>query len=315
MTGLIKSLLVIGTSLAATSAWAKAERIAYVSGLTTSPFYISVSCGAAAEAKNDGITFDTQGPTQWSSAEQLRILEAILASRPAGLLISHNDPVALTPTLMRAKEMGIKVISIDGDLDDHSVALSNIQSDNELAGAAAAKRTAQLIGEKGEVLAVVNSPAALVAQLRLKGFTDELANHKGIVFLGAQYSNNQTPKAASIVSSTIASHPNLAAVFGVTTNNTEGAVIAVREAQRVGQIKIVGFDTSDPIIDAIRDGVISAEVIQHPYRIGETGVRLMVDALAGKDVPREVRTPFVVADKQNIDSADVKEFIYKTRCK
>lgn len=292
----------------------KPHKITYIQGVTGNPFYTSVACGGAAAAKRLGVTFDSQGPQQYQPALQMRVLDAVIASHPDGILFTADDPVAMTPTLLQAKSLGIKIISIDGDLKDMSVALANIQSDNTEGGTEAAKRLAELIGDKGEVMAMLNSPAAVVSQQRLKGFETEIAKHPTITYLGMQYSNNQTAKAAAIITSTVAAHPNLAGVFTITTNNTEGAATGVREAQRVGKIKIVGFDTSDPIVEDIRQGIVSADIVQYPYRVGQLGVEMMVDALNGKPIEREVHTPFVIATPTNVDTPEVQKFIYKTHC-
>ena len=292
----------------------KPYRITYIQGVTGNPFYTSVSCGGAEAAKRLGVTFDAQGPAQYTPALQLRVLNAVIASQPDGILFTADDPVALTATLIEAKERGIKIISIDGDVRDMSVALSNLQSDNYLGGQRAAQILAELIGDKGKVVAMMNSPAANVAQQRLFGFQDELAKHAGITYLGVQYSNNQTAKAASIITATVAANPDLAGVFTITTNNTEGAVTGVREAGMDGRIKIVGFDTSDPIVEAIRKGVVAADVVQFPYGIGQMGVELMANALEGKAIERQVKTPFVVATPQNVDTPEVQKYIYRTSC-
>jgi ribose transport system substrate-binding protein len=260
------------------------------------------------------VTFDTQGPQQYQPQLQMRVLDAVIASQPDGIMFTADDPVAMTPTLLQAKALGIKILSIDGDLKDMNVAISNIQSDNIDGGTQAAQILAKLIGDKGEVMAMMNSPAAAVSQQRLKGFQDEIAKHPDIKYLGVQYSDNQTAKAAAIISSTVAAHPDLVGVFTITTNNTEGAATGVREAQRLGKIKIVGFDTSDPIVQDIRQGIVSADVVQYPYRVGQLGLEMMVDALEGKSIEREVQTPFVIATPENIDTPDVQKFIYKTHC-
>ena len=77
---------------------------------------------------------------------------------------------------------------------------------------------------------------------------------------------------------------------------------------------LVGFDTSDPIVEAIRRGVVSADIVQYPYRVGQLGVEMMVDALAGKQIERQVKTPFVVATPKNVDTPEVQKFIYRTNC-
>ncbi len=312
----------LGTALAlslavlplAAQAQKKPYKITYIEGVTGNPFYMSVSCGGAEAAKRLGVTFEAQGPQQYTPALQMRVLNAVIAAQPDGIMFTSDDPVALTATLMEAKERGIKILSIDGDVKDLSVAVANIQSDNFDGGSQAGKRLAELVGDKGEVMALMNSPAANVAQQRLQGFQEEIAKHPGITFLGVQYSNNQTAKAASIITSTVAAHPDLAGVFTITTNNTEGATTGVREAQREGKIKIVGFDTSDPIVEAIRKGIVSADIVQYPYRVGQLGVEMMVDALQGKPIERQVHTPFVVATPQNIDTPEVQKFIYRTNC-
>ena len=293
---------------------AKQYKIIYIQGVTGNPFYMSVTCGGAEAAKRLGVTFDAQGPAQYTPALQMRVLNAVIAGQPDGIMFTSDDPVALTATLLEAKERGIKIISIDGDVKDMGVALSNIQSDNYQGGQQAGRILAELIGDKGKVMALMNSPAANVAQQRLFGFQDEIAKHPGISYIGVQYSNNQTAKAASIITSTVAAHPDLTGVFTITTNNTEGAATGVREAQMEGKIKIVGFDTSDPIVEALRKGVVSADIVQYPYRVGQLGVEMMVDALQGKPVERQVNTPFVVATPQNVDTPEVQKFIYRTNC-
>jgi len=293
---------------------ARPPKITYIQGVTGNPFYMSVTCGGAEAARRLGVTFDAQGPAQYTPALQLRVLNAVIAAQPDGILITPDDPVALTPTLLEAKERGIKIITIDSDTSDKSVALTNIQSNNYDGGKQAAQIMVKLLDGKGEVMAMMNSPAANVAQQRLFGFQDEIAKHPGITYLGVQYSNNQTAKAASIITSTVAAHPNLAGVFTITTNNTEGAATGVREAQREGKIRIVGFDTSDPIVEAIRKGVVSADVVQYPYRVGQMGVELMVDALAGKPMERQQTTPFIIATPENIDTPEVQKYIYRTNC-
>ncbi len=310
----LTSALSVSLVVFATAAAAAPHRITYVMGLTGNPFYTTVGCGAVAMAKQLGVALDVQGPAQYQPALQMRVLDAVIASKPDGIMFVSTDPVALNPTLLEAKAEGIKIISIDGDLKDMNIALSNVQSDNVEGGMQAARSLAEAIGDKGTVMAMENSPAAVVSQQRLQGFETEIKQHPGITYLGVQYSANQTAKAASIVTSTVAAHPDLSGIFTITTNNTEGAATGIREAGGIGKIKLVGFDTSDPIVQDIRNGIVTADVVQYPYKVGQLGLQMMVDALDGKPIEREVHTPFVIATKENIDTPQVQQFIYKTTC-
>ena len=300
--------------LAAAPAAAAGKKIVYIQGLTGNPFYTSVACGGADEAKKLEVAFSFQGPPQYDPALQTRVLNAVIAQRPDAIMISVDDPAAMVPTLLQAKQQGIKLVTIDGDTNRNDLAVTNIQSDNVRGGALAAERMGDILGGKGVVMALMNAPGADVGNERLEGFREAIKKFPGITFLGVQYSNNQTAKAASLVSSTVAAHPDLNGVFAITTNNTEGAVTGVREAGRVGKITVIGFDTSDPIVDDIRKGLVAADVVQYPYGIGQIGLQSAVAALDGKPVERQIRTPFVIATPQNIDTPEVQHYIYKTHC-
>lgn len=128
MASKLAAALVLSTSALIWSVQsAVAQKITYIQGVTGNPFYTSVACGGSEAAKRLGVSFDSQGPQQYQPALQMRVLDAVIASKPDGIMFTVDDPVALTPTLLQAKAMGIKIMSIDGDLKDPSVAISNIQ--------------------------------------------------------------------------------------------------------------------------------------------------------------------------------------------
>lgn len=314
----MRAALVVVSGLALTvgaaSAQAAERKVTYIQGLTGNPFYTTVACGGAAAAKALGVQFSAQGPRQWDPALQTQVLNAVMAAHPDAIMISVNDPVAMVPALLQAKEQGIKIVTIDGDTNRDDLAVTNIQSDNVKGGTLAGQTMAELLGGKGEVMALNNAPGTDVSSERLDGFKAAIKAFPGITFLGVQYSGNQTAKAAALVSSTMAAHPHLAGVFAITTNNTEGAVTGVRESQATGRIKVVGFDTSDPIVEDIRKGLVDADVVQFPYGVGQIGLQSAVAALDGKPVERQQRTPFILATPKNIDTAEVQHFVYKTHC-
>lgn len=288
--------------------------VVYVPGLTGNPFYNTVACGAKSKAKELGVDFSTQGSPEFDVAKQTTIVNAVVAGQPDALMIAVTDATAMRVPLTAAKEAGIDVITIDGDLADKSIALTNIQSDNEEGGALAADNLAKLVGGKGAVLGINQSPGNPIGEAREKGFRDALAKYPGMTYAGTQYSENATAKAASIASAAASSNPDLVGVYTMSTNNTEGAITGVREAGRTGAVKVVGYDTSEPILQALADGKVDGIVVQYPYGEGQTGVQSAVDASKGKKVPREQTAPFVFATPQNQATPEVQEYVYKTTC-
>jgi ribose transport system substrate-binding protein len=290
------------------------KSIVYVPGLTGNPFYSTVACGAKSVATKNNVDFSVQGAPEWNVAKQTAIVNAIIAKKPDAIMISHNDPKAMIVPLKRAESAGIKVMTIDGDLADTSVAVSNIQSDNLEGGRLAGERMAELIGGKGTVVAIDNDPGFPISEARVKGFNNAIAKYPGIKNLGVKYSHNEVAEAANIVSTTAGSNPDLAGVYAAETNNTEGAITGVREAKKEGKIDIVGYDTSDPIVEALRAGKVQGVIVQYPFGEGQKGIETLVKAIDGGKVERNQTAPFVVATPDNVDDPKVQQYIYKLNC-
>ncbi len=272
-------------------------KVVYMPGLTGNPFYNTVACGAKIEAKKLGVDFSYQGSPNFGVADQTRVLNSVTATRPGAIMISITDPKAMIGSLTIAKRQGIKIIGIDGDLSNKSVMTTNIQADGKRAGELAGRGLAKAVGYSGAVLAVDNAPGSIVAEARTDGFRAAIAKYPKMRFLGIKYTNNDVSKATQIVSSTAGSNPSFVGAFGVETSNTQGALTGVREAGVSKRVKVVGFDTSDPIVAALRKGSLAGTVVQYPRGEGALGVRSAVAAMrkeAGPtpaDLGRHLRDP------------------------
>ena len=153
--------IAVASASASTHAQAASSKysVVYIPGLTGNPFYSTVACGAAVEAKKLGdVSFSTQGAATFAVNAQTPIVEAVTARHPTAIMISNDDPTAMIPPLLKAQRAGIKIINIDGDLTNLSVGVTNIQSDDLLGGQEAGEEMAELTKDAaGTVLIEDNS--------------------------------------------------------------------------------------------------------------------------------------------------------------
>src|SRR4051795_13357830 len=292
----------------------KKMKIVYIPGLTGNPFYSTVACGAKSVAAKNNVDFSVQGSPEFDVAKQTAIVNAVVANKPDAIMISHTDPKAMIPPLLQAKNAGIKIMTIDGDLADTSIAVSNIQSDNVEGGRLAGEKMAKLIGGKGSVITIDNDPGFPISEQRVQGLKEAIAKYPGIKNLGVKYSHNEVAEAANIVSTTAGANPDLKGVYAAETNNTEGAITGVREAKKEGKISIVGYDTSDPIVQALKDGKVQGVIVQYPFGEGQKGIETLAKAVDGGKVARNQTAPFVVATPDNVNDPKVQQYIYKLNC-
>jgi len=288
------------------------KNLVLMPGVKAEPFYISMQCGAEEEAAKLGYQLDTQAPDQFEAALQTPIVTGVLATRPAGVLIAPTDDVALANPMTQLKDAGIKVVEVDTRLQDQSVALSTVSSNNEQGGRLAAQTVAQLIGDQGKVMVLNTKAGTSTTDARAKGFEEEIANHPGITYVGQEYTDNQPSVAAQKVSAKLSSDPDLAAVFATNLNTGEGAATGLRNAGKTGQVQLVGFDASPNQVEAMRSGEVAALIAQDPATIGRQGVDQVVAAIEGRPVQREIQTDLIAITQADMDSKS--QYFYKTAC-
>ncbi|MFC9330995.1 ABC transporter substrate-binding protein [Kitasatospora sp. NPDC057015] len=303
-----------GAAGAGGSAGGKRYKIVYVQGMAGNPFFTSLTCGAQAEAAARGASFDAQGGKDYSPQSQTPVLNAVIAQHPDAILISPMAGQAMVPPLTQAKAQGIKLVFADSKAADDSLAVSEIASDNYAGGVLAAKTLATEVGDKGKVVVMGAKPGISTTDARQQGFTDEMKNHPAITVLPPQYSESAPATATSKLSAVLAADSDLTGVFAVSTQEVEGVATGVQNAGAAGRVKVVGFDSSAPILDDVRNGVVQDLVLQEPLQIGKEAVDQALDALEGKPTTKSVATPYVVLNKANMDAPDIAKYIYRSDC-
>jgi ribose transport system substrate-binding protein len=288
------------------------KNLVLMPGVKAEPFYISMECGAMEEAARLGYQLTTQAPDRFEAALQTPIVTGVLATRPAGVLIAPTDDVALANPMKQLTDAGIKVVEVDTRLQDESVALSTVSSNNEQGGVLAAQTVAQLIGEQGKVMVLNTKAGTSTTDARARGFEQEIAKYPGITYLGQEYTDNEPAVAAQKVSAKLSSDPDLAAVFATNLNTGEGAATGLRNAGKTEQVRLVGFDASPNQVEDLRAGEVSALIAQDPATIGRQGVQQVVAAIEGRPVEREIQTDLIAITQADMESKS--QYFYRTEC-
>lgn len=302
-------------ALAACSAGSSdnSHKLAFIAGASGDEFYITMQCAVESAARDAGATVTMQGPVQFDPTLQKPIVDSVVASRPAAILVAPTDVAAMQAPLRAAVRAGIKVVLVDTTLRDPSIAISAISSDNAGGGAEAFKTVAQLSPHGGKVMVMSNDPGISTTDARAKGFMDAASATPGFTPLPVLYSHNQPAEAAKLMTAALAKDPDIVGVFATNTFSAEGVATGVRQAGKKDQVKVVGFDAGPSQVKQLKDGTVQALVAQAPGTIGQDGVEQALNALADKPVKDKISTGFHVITKDNMDGAGA-QWIYKSAC-
>jgi ribose transport system substrate-binding protein len=293
-------------------------KIAYIVGQTQDPFYASMSCGARDEGKALGVTVNIQGPQTWGVTNQTPIVNAVVASHPDAMVVVPNDPKAMIAPIQAGAKAGIKIVLADTTLNDTSFVSARVSTDNVAAGRVVADTLAKLVNYKGTVMIAGYTPGgASTVDDRVKGFNEELKKYPNIKNIGAPYQlpagSSGTAEVQDIVG-VLDKYPNLSGMFGTAVISAEDAATAIRQAGVAGKIKVVGFDTADVQIAAMKKGIFQALIGQEPYVMGQIAVKQAMLAVEGKKTTSFTGTPAVVVTPANLNTPAVQKLVYKFNC-
>lgn len=289
------------------------NKIAFIQGVSGDEFYISMQCGIEAAAQKAGVDVDVQGPVKFDPTLQKPIVDSVVASRPSAILIAPTDVAAMQAPLAAAANAGIKIVLVDTTLDDPSIAVSAISSDNKGGGAEAFKAIADLNPNGGKILVISTDPGISTADARVAGFEEAAEANKAFDYLGVQYSHNDPAEAARLVSVALSKDPDIVGIFAANTFAAEGTATGVRQAGKQDQVKIVGFDAGPAQVKQLREGTVQALIAQQPDTIGQDGVEQALAAVDGEPVTADIATGFHVITAANIDGVGA-QYIYKSAC-
>ncbi len=307
-------ILVMVLPVLPSAAAQKKFTFAYVPGMTTNPFYITVHLGMKEAAKELGVKLIYQGYKDWDYVEQVTVVKAVLAKDIDLLLLSPCDPKALIPVVEEAVERGVPVIEVANDV--HSdLTLFRITSDDFEGGVMAGEALAKAINYKGKVYVDASLKGVIGDIQRLEGFKEAIKKYPDIELVSVQYSQDNTAKAASNMQSVLMAHPDLAGAFGCATPVAHGIAIGVRNLGKAGKVKVVAYDAQPLEIEDLREGIVDMLIAQPPYMHGYLSVKLGYLYLTGLRVgfPNLIVTRNKVITRENVDDPETQNWIYKEK--
>lgn len=254
-----------------------------------SDFWVQMKEGIEAKAKELGVKVDIQSAQSEEDTEgQLKILENMVNNgKYKAIGVAPLSPVNLNPGVVQANEKGIYVMNIDEKIDMNQLkaqggsVIAFATTDNVAVGKKGAQYIIDNVPAGSEVAIIEGKAGNASGEDRRDGARQafEAAGLKVVASLPADWDRQ---KALDVAASYIQQYPNLKAIYACNDGMALGAVQAVQNADKIGQIIVVGTDGDKEAVDSIQQGLLSATVAQDPAGIGAASLEAMVEAVKNK---------------------------------
>lgn len=242
-----------------------------------------------------------------TAGEQKRIIDDLVTKGVDGIAISPVDPDNQTSLLNDLSKRAL-VFTQDSDAPNSDRACY-VGTDNVAAGRQAGQLIKEALPEGGKIMLFVGKLDARNAQDRIQGIKEAI-NGTSIQIVDTRTDDTDTVRAKSNVADALSKRADLKGLVGLWSYNGPAILNAVKEAKKIGQIKIVTFDEADETLGGIRDGAIYGTVVQQPFEFGYQAIKLMTQALKGDrsfiPASKQIIIPTMVVNKTNIDDFSKK---------
>jgi len=312
---LILTILLIAILLSSVASLAAAEAKLYIPVISKGfqhQFWLAVKAGAEKAAVDYNVTITFEGPENESMVDkQMDMLQVAIDKNPAAICFAAVDSKAAIPLLEQAKAKGIPVIGFDSGVDS-DIPLSTASTDNIAAAALAADKMVELIGGAGEVAIIAHDQTSRTGIDRVKGFTDRVAEkYPNVTIVATQYGGGDQLRSTDLAKAIIQGNPNLKGFFGANEGSIIGVMNAVQELGMKGKLVVIGYDSGQQQMEAIRSGLLAGAITQDPIGIGYKAVEAAVKAVKGETLPKFIDTGFHWYDNTNIDDPVIAALLYK----
>jgi ribose transport system substrate-binding protein len=266
------------------------------------PYYVPCFAGFQAAGLKYGVKTLEVDPQKFDVTLQAKVIEDLIAQKVDGITISANDDAGLVPVIHDAMKAGIKVITFDAPAPS-SEALTYIGTDNQTAGATAAKKMAELMNNEGSLIIIQGGLGATNLNLRTQGFKDAMATAApNIKILDVVDEGGDFAQTVNKTEAILQTYPKLKAIFGVSAEVAPAAAQVLKQQKKAGKIILAGFDDLKDTLEGIRDGTVSFCLVQKTYNMGWLSVEKLLDAIAKKPIDKVIDTGVLIVDKSNVDT-------------
>lgn len=236
------------------------EEYVMVTTAASLPLYVTRDQAPFIEwGKYRNVKVSIVGPSDWNIPAQIEMIEQVVASKPAGILINGTDQ-GIASAINKAVEAGIPTVVYDSDVPSkrHCFLGSNWYQMGYKQGEAVGKLA---MGKKGKV-AALGILGMHNQEEGFRGLKDALLKFRNLEFLDKYETNNTIEQTSKITAELMNTHPDLIAVCGFTSETGPGIGLAIKEMGRQGKVYGTNVDGSTVLLQLVKEGVLQYLVDQ-----------------------------------------------------
>lgn len=268
-----RALLAAAASLPLMAAAAQAEGlITIIVNDPANPYWFTEGEVAKATAEELGYTANVAAHRGDTNTEST-LVDTAITNKSVALILDPANADGSVGAVQKAVDAGIPVFLINAEINQEGLAKAQLVSNNAQGAALGAQAWVEAVGDSGQYVELFGAPSDNNAQTRSNGFETVLTQYPELEKVGQEVANWDRTQGYQKMQSLLQANPD---IIGVISGNDEmalGAIAALKEAGKLEQVKVGGFDGSPDAVEAVKAGEMQYTVLQPVAVFAEEAVR------------------------------------------
>ncbi len=262
---------------------------------------------AVAKAQGDLPDFDLQFkyPERADAAVQKRMMDDLVAAGADAISVSVVDPPTSTDAINTVAAQ-IPFFTFDSDAPQSNRVAYVGSSNTQLGNMAGELMKTAMAGKTGKCIGFVGLPGADNAKERIQGYNDAVKG-TGLELIDVRGDDIDQTRARANVDDVLVANPDVNCMVGFYSYNTPRMYEALKDAGKLGQITVVGFDEDPVTLGGVAEGSIAGTVVQQPYEWGIQSAHIIADYLNG-DKSKIPADGIIIIPGLTLTKDNVKQF-------
>jgi erythritol transport system substrate-binding protein len=305
---------------AATAALPLLFSTAWAEGLITvivndpsNPYWFTEGEVAKKTAESLGYTANV-GAHKGDTNTESNLIDTAITNKSVAIILDPANADGSVGAVKKAVAAGIPVILVNAEINQEGLAKAQLVSNNAQGAALGAQQWVEAVGDTGKYVELFGAPSDNNAATRSNGYETVLTQYPDLEKVGREVADWDRTKGHAKMQSLLQANPDITGVISGNDEMALGAIAALKEAGKLEQVKVGGFDGSPDAVAAIKAGELQYTVLQpvavfseaavkqadNVIKTGSTGVdtekQLFDCLLITKDNVEKYTAPFVLSE-------------------
>ncbi|MCE3028418.1 MULTISPECIES: D-ribose ABC transporter substrate-binding protein [unclassified Salinicola] len=191
-----------------------------------------------------------------------RQIDTAITNKAKAIILDPANADGSVGAVRKAVDAGIPVFLVNAEINQQGLAKAQLVSNNAQGAAVGAQQWVQAVGDSAKYVELKGAPSDNNAATRSNGYRTVLSQYPDLQKVGEDVANWDRTQGYNKMQSLLQAHPDIQGVISGNDEMALGAIAALKEAGKLKDVVVGGFDGSPDAVDAIKSGELAYTVLQ-----------------------------------------------------